>query len=64
MANEFIKDDHPTHTGFDAVFNERRFWKIDGFSKVPCGGTHVRSTGKVGKVRLKRVNTGKKNERI
>jgi len=33
MANEFIKDNHPTHTGFDAVFNERRFWEIDGFFK-------------------------------
>ena len=44
--------------------NQRRFWKIDGFAEVSCGGTHVKSTAEVGFVRLKRVNIGGGKERI
>jgi len=40
------------------------YWEIDGFSKVPCGGTHVKSTAEVGLVKLKRVNIGSGKERI
>ena len=40
------------------------FWEIDGFSKVPCGGTHVKSTAEVGFVSLKRVNIGGGKERV
>ncbi len=32
--------------------------------KMPCGGTHPRSTGEIGKIRLKRKNIGKGKERI
>ena len=31
---------------------------------VPCGGTHVRRTGEVGTIALKRRNPGKGKERI
>jgi len=41
-----------------------RYWEIAGFARVPCGGTHPRSTGEVGKVFLKRVNPGRGKERI
>lgn len=37
--------------------SERRFWKIEGFAQVPCGGTHVVSTKEVGLVNLKRINS-------
>ncbi len=37
---------------------------IEGFSKVPCGGTHVKSTSEVGFITLKRVNIGGGKERI
>ncbi len=43
---------------------QRRFWKIDGFAEVPCGGTHVKSTVEVGYVSLKRKNIGGGKERI
>ena len=56
--NEIIK------TGYSDVENQRRFWKIDDFAEVPCGGTHVKSTAEVGFVRLKRVNIGGGKERI
>lgn len=63
-ANNFIKSNHKIITGFDDIDHERRYWLIEGFSKVPCGGTHVRSTGEIGPLRLKRVNLGKGKERV
>ena len=54
----------PIQTGFSDVATQKRFWKIDGFAQVPCGGTHVKSTGEVGFVTLKRTHPGKSIERI
>jgi Ser-tRNA(Ala) deacylase AlaX len=62
--NEIIKQDKVIKTGFSDVENQRRFWEIVGFSKVPCGGTHVKSTDEVGFVTLKRKNIGASKERI
>src|SRR5207237_19485 len=42
----------------------RRYWEIPGFARVACGGTHLRRTGEIGAVVLKRKNTGKGKERI
>jgi Ser-tRNA(Ala) deacylase AlaX len=62
--NEIIKSDRPIEKGYSDVATQRRFWKIDGFAQVPCGGTHVRSTAEVGFVTLKRDRPGKSIERI
>lgn len=62
--NSIVKQDALIKTGFSDVENQRRYWEIDGFSKVPCGGTHVKSTSEVGFVTLKRVNIGSLKERI
>ncbi len=62
--NEIIKMNKPIMTGFSDIDNQRRFWKIDGFAEVPCGGTHVKSTSEVGFVLLKRKNIGGSKERI
>lgn len=62
--NEIITRNAPIITGFSDVENQRRYWEIEGFSKVPCGGTHVKSTTEVGYVTLKRVNIGGGKERI
>lgn len=59
-----IKQDLPILTGFSDLEKQRRFWEIKGFSKVSCGGTHVRSTGEVGAITLKRTNIGGGKERI
>jgi len=64
MANQIISSNRGIATNFDDVLNERRYWEIQGFSRVPCGGTHVRSTGEVGQIRLKRNNIGKGKERV
>lgn len=62
--NAIIAQDLPIETGFTDVETQRRYWKINGFAQVPCGGTHVRSTGEVGPVTLKRARPGKSVERI
>ncbi len=62
--NEIIKRDEIIQTGYSNEASQRRFWKIDGFAEVPCGGTHVKSTAEVGFVTLKRVNIGSGKERI
>ncbi|MBM3762976.1 MAG: alanyl-tRNA editing protein [Acidobacteria bacterium] len=43
---------------------QRRRWVIDGFAEVACGGTHLRRTGEIGSVALKRDNIGKGKERV
>ncbi|MFI4937954.1 MAG: alanyl-tRNA editing protein [Candidatus Berkiellales bacterium] len=62
--NEIIAKNEPIKTGFSDVEKQKRFWEIEGFSRVPCGGTHVKSTAEVGFVTLKRVNVGSGKERI
>lgn len=64
QANAIVAADFEIRTGFDDEPNQRRFWEIDGFSRVSCGGTHVRRTGEVGPIRLKRNNIGKGKERV
>jgi len=59
-----ITKDELIKTGFSDEDTQRRFWKIDGFAEVPCGGTHVKSTAEVGFITLKRVNIGSSKERI
>ncbi|KAB2832800.1 MAG: alanyl-tRNA editing protein [Caedimonadaceae bacterium] len=62
--NQIIEKDELIYTGFTDVETQRRFWKINGFAEVPCGGTHVQSTAEVGFVNLKRVNIGGGKERV
>lgn len=61
---EIIRQDLPIRTGYSDEKMQRRYWEIEGFAKVPCGGTHVKSTAEVGEVILKRVNPGGSKERI
>lgn len=59
-----VQQNHPIHSDYSDQSNERRYWRIDGFSQVPCGGTHLRNTQEIGVVTLKRKNPGKGKERI
>ena len=63
-ANSIVSTDLAIVTGFDDIVAERRYWMISDFSRVPCGGTHVRRTGEVGTISLKRKNVGRNKERI
>ena len=42
-----------------------RLLDIDGVDLQPCGGTHVKSTGEIGKVRVRKIEKkGKQNRRV
>lgn len=63
-AAALIAADQPIRSRFTDEVHERRCWEIDGFAQVACGGTHLKTTGEVGALRLKRKNIGKGKERI
>ena len=62
--NRIIDANYPIQKGWLDEQAQRRFWKIEGFAQVPCGGTHVNCTAEVGYVTLKREKPGKGKERI
>ncbi|HYE80960.1 MAG TPA: alanyl-tRNA editing protein [Clostridia bacterium] len=51
-------------SAFEDEESERRYWEIENFAKVACGGTHIRKTGEIGSISLKRSNLGGGKERI
>ncbi len=63
-AHTLIAADHPIVSAFSDEDNQRRYWEIEGFARVACGGTHLHRTGEVGAINLKRKNVGKGKERI
>lgn len=63
-VQDIIDADENIISAFSDESNERRYWKIHAFSQVPCGGTHIKRTGEIGKIHLKRRNRGKGIERI
>ncbi|OGI14945.1 hypothetical protein A3K63_02865 [Candidatus Micrarchaeota archaeon RBG_16_49_10] len=54
---EIKRFENPNHKGIWV-------WKVEGLPEMHCGGTHPKSTGEIGKVRLKRQNPGAGLERI
>ncbi len=63
-AGALVAADHPIVSAFSDEANQRRYWEVEGFARVPCGGTHLKRTGEIGAIALKRVNIGKGKERI
>lgn len=63
-TDSLIAADHAVISAFSDEKAERRYWEIAGFAKVPCGGTHLRRSGEIGVVKLRRSNPGKGKERI
>ena len=59
-----IEANQEIESAFSDEESEERYWKVEGFSRVPCGGTHIKRTGEIGKMALKRKNIGKGKERI
>jgi Ser-tRNA(Ala) deacylase AlaX len=62
--NALVAEDREIISCFSDKESETRYWEIVGFAKVPCGGTHLKKTGEIGPIRLKRCNLGKDKERI
>jgi Ser-tRNA(Ala) deacylase AlaX len=63
-AQAWIDRDLPIVSAFEDEARQRRYWQVDGLARVPCGGTHLKRTGEVGQLTLKRRNTGRGKERI
>jgi Ser-tRNA(Ala) deacylase AlaX len=63
-ARAIIRANQPITSAFSDEAQERRYWAVEGFGHVACGGTHLRKTGEVGEIELKRKNIGKGKERI
>jgi Ser-tRNA(Ala) deacylase AlaX len=62
--HRLVHSNLPIISAFSDSENEVRYWEIGDFSKVPCGGTHIKRTGEIGELLLKRNNIGKGKERI
>jgi Ser-tRNA(Ala) deacylase AlaX len=63
-VRDLVASDLPIRSAFSDPEAEERYWEVEGLARVACGGTHLRRTGEVGGVVLKRVNIGKGKERI
>ncbi len=63
-ARAIVASDQKIATAFSDAANGRRYWQIAEFAPVPCGGTHLKRTGEIGPIMLKRRNLGKGKERI
>jgi Ser-tRNA(Ala) deacylase AlaX len=61
---KLIDEDLSIRSEFKDKNTEERFWEIEGFAQISCGGTHLRRTGEIGPLLLKRNNIGKGKERI
>ena len=58
--DRLIKADLPIEKGWLDESNQKRYWRITGYATIPCGGTHITSTGKIGMAVLKREKTTSK----
>ncbi|KAF1004629.1 MAG: Alanine--tRNA ligase [Luteibacter sp.] len=54
----------PIITAYSDEASQRRYWAVEGFAHMACGGTHPKTTAEIGTVHLKRKNQGKGVERI
>ena len=63
-AGRVIRSGLPVRSGYSDTARTLRFWEIPGFARVPCSGTHIRSTEEIGEIKLSRKNIGKGKERI
>jgi Ser-tRNA(Ala) deacylase AlaX len=63
-ARAIIQANLPILSAYSDEAQERRCWEVSGFGRVACGGTHLRATGEVGEITLRRKNIGKGKERI
>lgn len=61
--NTFLQQGHEVHRKQDEKNPDLWWWSCDQW-KMPCGGTHVKNTKEIGKIKLKRKNIGAGKERV
>lgn len=62
--NEIITLDLNIRTYSDFENDYYRYWEIEKFPIIPCGGTHVKSTSEIGNTLCKIKSKGKQGQRI
>ena len=62
-VNAFLEEDHKIIMKNDSKKVDLKWWTC-GDWEMPCGGTHVKSTKEIGRIKLSRKNKGKGRERI
>ena len=62
--NRIIAADLPIEKGFLDEADQIRYWRLQNIATVPCGGTHVNSTGEIGEIEIKRERANRGVERI
>jgi Ser-tRNA(Ala) deacylase AlaX len=63
-VSRLVAEDREILSAFSDEVGERRYWEVKGFARVACGGTHLKRTGEIGAIRLRRDNIGRGKERI
>jgi len=63
FVNELIVSSLDIKTG-QLGNEEHRYWEIEGFPSIPCGGTHVKNTSEIGAIKCSVKNKGKQGKRI
>lgn len=63
-ALHLIEANQEIISAFSNEEKEERYWEITGFARVLCGGTHLKRTGEIREIELKRRNPGKEKERV
>ena len=63
-AKEIIDANLDITSAFSDQETERRYREIRWFGAAECGGTHLRKTGEIGPITLKRNHLGQGKERI
>jgi Ser-tRNA(Ala) deacylase AlaX len=63
VANELVTRDSVVRVYPHEKFRDARYWECEG-NVMPCGGTHISSTGRIGVVRISRKSLGKGKERL
>jgi alanyl-tRNA synthetase len=64
QAAALVDQDLKIISAYSDESHQRRYWEVPGFARVACGGTHLKRTGEVGEIVLRRKNIGKAKERI
>lgn len=63
ISNELIQKDYTIKMYASEKHPDARFWECNN-NIIPCGGTHLKNTGTIGSLKIKRKNIGKGKERI
>jgi Ser-tRNA(Ala) deacylase AlaX len=63
LANAYVARNSAVETYPHAAHKDARYWRCEG-QVIPCGGTHIASTGLINAIEVRRKSIGKGKERI